>query len=599
MVKLLIQLQWPLIVHCWKISRMSAGIFTLAISIHICHLWMAGWGEDLLSPYPRSDAYIYIYQAWFTAFVDSDGGFAGEFMSPSLYVWLQTIAYAWFGFSIFVPLFVNSTLVSFAAVFSALTTKRLFSEPVGWIAGIMLALTGPVVFFAGITVKTNLVLFLLALACYFTIRFFQETRFWWAFSAVLSLGLAAMERQNLLILMVLLIVLISLHSWKESSKKDLASISLASLAAVGVLFIVSAWSPTEAEPKLFSPVGLNFYVGNSPNSWGGYTIVEGIHDDIVGHRTEPQKLAEKELGRPLSRWGVSQYWFNKSIDYYVDRPLDYLTLQFRKVGLLFAQYSQGLPEQYHVWRWERPALFIAFIDTGLIMTLSGFGFYYLRSKVSEPGINFLMSGSILYMISVWIFFVAERYRLTLIVLLIPIAAYGVWSIVQQRSIKKIMLSIFIVCCLYGGSWTLNNLIPYGPGWANDHDRFIEREKEKQKSEKRVYSLMQEVTHMPKLVTWMELSEIFERRGMIPDAKNFARKAIAHSPDRTAGYERMLDLLRRFNTKQDLMKFSLLLENVSGRSSRDKRVFNKLKRETSRMINEYPFDENKAMRNNKK
>jgi len=562
--------------------QLPVGIFFLTISVQLIHIGMAGWGADLQSPYPRSDAYVYIYQAWFTAFIDSSGGYAGEFMSPSLYVWLQTMAYQWLGPHYFVPLFVNSILVSFSAVFSALTARRFFGEKVGWIAGAMFTLTGPIVFFAGVTVKTNLVLFLLAMACYFAIRFFQDTRFWWAFSAVFALGLASMERHNLLLLIILLIILIIYHGWHSVSKNKLVSIVVACFSAVVLLFVVSGWSPSEAEPKLSSPIGLNFFVGNSPNSWGGYTDVEGIKDDIIGHRTEPQTLAEKALGRPLSRWDVSQYYFKKSFDYIISHPQEYITLQFRKAGLLFAQYSQGLPEQYHVWRGERAALIVAFIDTGLILVLTGFGLYYLRSKVREPGLFFLISGAILYALSVWIFFVGERYRLTLIVLIIPVAAYGVWYIFKNRSGMKLLTSVGLILILYGGTWGLNNLIPYGSGWAENHAEFLTREIHMLEKEKVNYDLMRELVNNPKLESWVEMSLLSERRGFVSDAKIFANRAISHFPEKAAGYELMLDLLDHNSTKSERSEFALQLKNASSSYKKDQKILTSLKRYIPRL-----------------
>ncbi len=572
----------------WKLSRMPVCIFLLAFAIHLLHVGMEGWGEGLLSAYPRSDAYIYIYQAWYTAFIDNNGGFSSVFMSPSLYVWLQTIAYKLFGPHYSVPLLVNAVLVSFSAVFCALTTRRLFGEQVGWIAGVIFTLCGSIVFFAGITVKTNLVLFLLALACYLAIRFFQDARYWWAFIATLTFGLAAMERQNLLLLIMLLIFFIVLHGRRTVSKNELIKIYVACVSAVALLFVIFAWNSNEIEPKIFSPVGLNFYVGTAPKSWGGYTFVEGIRNDIIGHRTQPQRLLENELGRPVSRWEVSQFWFKKSLDYYAKHPLDYLVLQLRKAGLLVAQYSQGLPEQYHVWRWKRPALMLAFIDTGLMLIFSGFGLFYLRSRLGDPGLKFLITGSILYSLSVWIFFVGERYRLTLIVLLIPIAAYGIWSILQNRSIKKIALSIGIILLFYVGSWGLNNLIPYGPGWAKDHDRFLAREQKKQHKERRVNQLMTQVVYKPNIEAWLELSKIFERRGLLPDAKTFAERAIASAPSKSEGYERMFDLLNRNSTKPEREIFALLLEKASSEEVRDQRAINTLKQQLSWLRDKRPI-----------
>lgn len=229
------------------------------------------------SSFNRSDAYIYLHKAWYPAFIEPDGGFAGTLVPMSPYVWVQTQAYRLLGPHGSVPFPVNPLLMSLGMTFSALTARRLFGARASWAAEALGALCGPLVFFAGLTVKTNLVV------------------------PVLAAG----------------------------GSSDI----------------------TPAEQRFFSPVGLNFYVGNAPGARGSYTAPDGVKDDLIGHHTDVVEVAEKAPGRTLTRGEVSRYWLARSLGYYTQHPGEYLVLQLRKAGMMVAQAARGLPEQYRVWRW--------------------------------------------------------------------------------------------------------------------------------------------------------------------------------------------------------------------------------------------------------
>ena len=129
------------------------GIFFLALFVNVLHIAYADWGAGLLSPFGRSDAYYYLHRAWYVAFVNPDGGEVSQAIPLSIYAWILSWAFRLLGPDVWVPFFTNALLVSLAAAFVSATARRLFDGRTGLAAGVLVALAGPLVFFAGVTVR--------------------------------------------------------------------------------------------------------------------------------------------------------------------------------------------------------------------------------------------------------------------------------------------------------------------------------------------------------------------------------------------------------------------------------------------------------------
>jgi hypothetical protein len=524
------------------VSTMPAVVFFSALAVHLLHIVHAGWGDALQSAFNRSDAYVYLHKAWYAAFIGADGGFAGRLVPTSPYVWVQTQAYRLLGPHVSMPFLVNAVLVSLGVTFSALTARRLFGARAGWAAGALGALCGPLVFFGGLTVKTNLVVPLLAAGGYVATSHLHEPRSWKVFLATLLLAAASLERHNLILLVLLFAIMAGAAGWRSRGYGAAITSTLAGVLAVGLVAAGGSWDITRAEQRFFSPVGLNFYVGNAPGSRGSYTPVDGVKDDLIGHHTDAVEVAERALGRTLTRAEVSRYWLARSLDYYSQHPGEYLVLQLRKAGMLVAQAARGLPEQYRVWRWRRPALMLALVDFAVLLALAAVGVGLLGRRRREPPVRFLLGSILLYALSVWVFFVGERYRIPLMVMLIPLAAYGASGLVFELAGRRRVRFAIVALLVWGASLALTGLIDYGSGWSRDLEAAARNEERRLDKERKVYALKREAVLEPSPVAWVKLSKAFQRRGFSPDAEVFAEKAIALAPGRALGYERLYRVL---------------------------------------------------------
>ena len=192
----------------YQLLFLPISIFLIAFILNLAYIGWADWGAELLSVYRYSDSYWHLHRAWHSTVVNPEGGVSQYFVPDAPYVWLLTWGYRVFGVGEAVPFLINACCISLAAAFLATLARRQFGTAAGWIAGCLAAFYGPFVFFSGITVKTSLVVCLFAIGLYFAIRYFQERRVRLLFFAMLFFGIAALDRNNAIVLMLLLLIFV-------------------------------------------------------------------------------------------------------------------------------------------------------------------------------------------------------------------------------------------------------------------------------------------------------------------------------------------------------------------------------------------------------
>lgn len=520
-------------------TRLALIIFFSALFIHFIYIAFAGWGKDLLSPYVFSDEYFYLHRAWHMAFIDPAGGYLGEILSVTPYSRLLTWAYQIFGDGFWIPLFVNAILMSFAVMFNALLTRQLFDQQTAWIAGFIGVFCGPFVFFAGLTYKTNIVMFFLAAGLYFAVRYLKTRSLQSLFLASLLILASSVERYQLIFIIVVLCFFIFWPMWKSRDFNLMARSALVMVFSFIIVFL-SVGQGQQKSSNVVSPLGVNVYAGYGPGAWGGYTPIKSVGNDILSHRLNTKRVAEKEAGKELTDWGVQWHWIRKVISYYSSVPQDLLILQLRKTGLLFAQAVQGQPEEHRVWRWHRPALVIALVDFGMIISLFLFSLYHLRSRKSDRTINFLFYSIAAYAFGVWIFFIQERYRLPIMLMLIPFAAYGLNKLIKETNMLIFAKSISVLFFIYGMTFLLNQLNHEGAGWSENHEKTRAIQTRRSEMEFKVYRLKKIALEANNEKSWLNLAVWFNRRGFYPDAISYAKRAIEAAPESFKGYDLLLE-----------------------------------------------------------
>lgn len=168
--------------------------------------------------------------------------------------------------------------------------------------------------------------------------------------------------------------------------------------------------------------GLNLYIGNNEHATGFYREVPGIRPLIEGQEEDARRVAAAALGRPVSDAEASDYFRGRATTWMREHPLDAARLFARKIFYTFHAQHVALPHSYPFfahdmdtalqWLIVGPWLLVPLGITGLVFAGTG----------REPGARSRSRDFFVWLVfvpgyafGVALFFVAERYRLPLLV----------------------------------------------------------------------------------------------------------------------------------------------------------------------------------------
>jgi Flp pilus assembly protein TadD len=170
--------------------------------------------------------------------------------------------------------------------------------------------------------------------------------------------------------------------------------------------------------------GVNFYIGNNPQSDGHTAIVPGTRADWWGGRFDTIKIAERAEGRPLKESEVSRYWFGQGLRFVTGQPGAWIGLTLRKLGLFWTAHEIGNNDCIPHLRSYAPIMKLPFFGFGLIAPLALAGIFLgWRRRRDETLLP--LAFLVLYMLGVVAFFVCGRYRVPVVPFLILFAAAAI------------------------------------------------------------------------------------------------------------------------------------------------------------------------------
>jgi tetratricopeptide (TPR) repeat protein len=162
--------------------------------------------------------------------------------------------------------------------------------------------------------------------------------------------------------------------------------------------------------------GLNFYIGNAPEATGFYRPVRGIRPMIAGQETDVRRVAEKALGHTVTDAEGSDYFYGLSRDWITAHPGAALLLFVKKLYFVFNRQHIALPHSYPFYVKDDPtALRFFVVGPWLLFPLGIVGLVAAAPRDHRREYVVWASFVPLYAIAVALFFVAERYRLPLLV----------------------------------------------------------------------------------------------------------------------------------------------------------------------------------------
>jgi len=266
------------------------------------------------------------------------------------------------------------------------------------------------------------------------------------------------------------ILLHSRVSGRSTAVRSVAAFSLGLVLCVAPVTLRNFIADHDVVP-IVSSAGVNFYIGNNPESNGIRAVVPGTRADWWGGYADTRRIAEKSAGHPLKTSEVSRYWTRRGFQFWRDEPWKAFGLLARKLVLAFGNPEPSNNRQVPFQRRQSRVLTALPINFSIILGLCGAGALSLcyrraskRAALAKHWLPVLLG--VVYLFAVAAFFVTSRYRLPAVALLIPFAGFGFERIVagvRARVWRQTAASIAIAFAIY--ALTVQN--PYAVGALAD------------------------------------------------------------------------------------------------------------------------------------
>ena len=415
-------------------------IAAVALGLRLVHVWQMR--DTLFFSVLMGDSRG--YDTWAREIASGDWLGREVFYQAPLYPYFLGTLYSLFGRDLLIVRLVQAGLGALACVAVGYAARRLIGWQAGFVAGLMLALYPPAIFFDGLIQKSVLDVVFMTLSIALVARLARadaRPRLWIALGA--ALGALSLTRENAVVLVAVVIawsLLCDRTRMKtaagESSRSATSRLApmiavLAGLAIVLTPVLVRNYRVGGGFYLTTSQFGSNLFIGNNASADGSYVALRAGRGSPEYERIDAKALAEQATGRALTPGEVSDYWVGRTRDFITSQPDDWLRLMARKVRLLVsrtevidtesqeshAEYSGPLRALGSLWHF------------GIALPLAVLGAFVLWPERRRLWVLYAMAAG--YALSVIAFFVVARYRHPLVPLILPFSAAGAIAIVSS------------------------------------------------------------------------------------------------------------------------------------------------------------------------
>jgi len=431
-------------------------VVAIALAIRLLHVYFTQRFNPLSADLQLDAA---TYDRWARAL--AFGGDAGPtaLMQSPVYPWFLSLVYRAFGPALAAVRLVQAIIGTASCGLIMLAARRFFkSDAAALLAGLIAAFYAPLVFYEGILMPSTIIVFLNAL---FVAIMFAEGRPGAAriLAAGVVLGIAAAANPPAFLLFPF--ALLHLHFAgvpagaapvgappPRAAGRFLRSSLVLAVgvgAAISPLTVRNALRTGEFIP-LTTGAGINFYHGNNPEANGFYRVpvYRGM---ALGGTPEEQSVnmeavASRESGRTLSQTEVSNFWLRAGLEYIRGNPRAWASLVWRKFQFFWNAYERANIENFYFHRRFRGILSLPLLTFGVIAPLGLIGVFLTSGRWKRLWL--LYGGILAYLFTALVFYVLARYRLSVVVFLIPFAGAAVVELValaRRRRAAELMLSL--------------------------------------------------------------------------------------------------------------------------------------------------------------
>lgn len=399
------------------------AVFAFALLLRLVYL--AEVADIPFLEFPIVDARA--YDEWAQRIVA--GSWWGEevFYQAPAYPYFLAVLYSLLGRDLWTVHLLQMGMGALSCVLMFLGTRALFGWGAGLAAGLMLALYPPAIFFDGLIGKAGLGLLLTSALLGLLLAFQRRNAGWICAASGAVLGLLALTRENALALVPAVAIWLLIRFRDRPAADRARWLAAFALGLVVVLLPVGVRNYVVGDTFALttSQMGTNFYMGNSEEATGLYVpLIPGRHTPVY-EASDAARIAERELGRSLTRGEVSSYWMGRALEFVREQPLRWLELMALKVALSWNEFEIADSEDIHVYaEWSHLlSWLLSFFHFGVLAPLAAAGVALAWGERRE--IALLGWLALVYTASVALFITFARFRFPLVPMLVPLAALAV------------------------------------------------------------------------------------------------------------------------------------------------------------------------------
>jgi hypothetical protein len=400
------------------------------------------------------------YDRWARALAFGGDPGSTTLMQAPLYPWFLSLIYRVSGPSLAAARIAQALIGTASCGLIMLFTRRLFrSTAAAILAGTFAAFYAPLIFYEGLLLPATIIVFLNALFAAIMLGEGQPGKVRILASGIaLGLAIAANPPTLLLLPFAMLHLYYAARAPHETPcRGEPASRTAARFLAGSLIFatgIVITLTPVTIRNAIrtgeFIPLTtgaeINLYLGNNPAANGFYRVplYRGVS---LGGTPEEQSLkmeriASTAMGRPLSHAEVSRFWLGAGLDYIRENPRAWGRLLCRKFLFFWNRYERANVENFYFHRRFPGVLRLPLLTFGAIVPLGLLGIFLTRSRWRRLWI--LYGGILACLLTALVFYVLARYRLPIVVFLLPFAGASIVELVSlahNRRAAELALSL--------------------------------------------------------------------------------------------------------------------------------------------------------------
>jgi Flp pilus assembly protein TadD len=353
------------------------------------------------------------YQEWVRAILAGKSAEWIPFPRGPLYVYLLAGLTRLFGTDWLIPRLFN-LLCDLTTIWIVIRiTEARFQLRSAMLAGLLIAVTGALIYYSGEVLMTSLETALAATFLLAFIRVCEEPSLLRGSLAGLSLAILSLCRPNALPLMIVApVTVILLHRSRLSWRRLLIpSLGLIVGVVAGLLPVtITNYAATGKVVPVATQGGVNFFIGNAQASEGWASILPGVGADWTD--ADAAQVASKDAGRSLNTIDQSSRFWIMGLREIAADPVDWLGLMIRKMLLLLNFREIGNNRPLTLPFEAAPFLIPLFwISAGLLIPFALAGYITVRHE--RQTVTPIAVFTITFSVVLLAFFINTRYRMPL------------------------------------------------------------------------------------------------------------------------------------------------------------------------------------------